>query len=133
MLVNTASDCGYTDQYAALQKLFEENREHLVILGFPANDFKEQEKGTDAEIAAFCKTNYGVSFPLVKKSSVIPSPQQNPVYSWLTDSTKNGWNSQAPSWNFSKYIVNEKGELTHYFGAVISPLSKEVKEALGIK
>ncbi len=131
LLVNTASDCGYTDQYGDLQKLFEENKDKLVVIGFPANDFKEQEKGTDEEIAEFCKTNYGISFLLAKKSSVIKSNDQHAVFSWLTDPAKNGWNSKAPSWNFNKYIVNEKGELTNYFGSSISPVSKEVREAIG--
>jgi len=130
LLVNTASDCGYTDQYKDLQKLYEENKDSLVIIGFPANDFKQQEKGTDEEIAKFCKANYGVTFPLIKKSIVIRSPQQHPVYQWLTDSTKNGWNNQPPSWNFSKYIVNEEGALTNYFGPTISPLAKDVLEAI---
>lgn len=130
MLVNTASDCGYTDQYKDLQKLFEENKETLVIIGFPANDFKEQEKGTDEEIAKFCKVNYGVTFPLMKKSSVVKSPQQNTVFQWLTDSAKNGWNNKSPSWNFSKYLVNENGVLTNYFGPTISPIGKDVTEAI---
>jgi glutathione peroxidase len=130
MLVNTASDCGYTDQYKDLQQLYEENKDSLVIIGFPANDFKEQEKGTDEEIAKFCKVNYGITFPLMKKSTVIPSPQQNAIYQWLTDSTKNGWNNQPPSWNFSKYIVNEEGILTNYFGPTISPMAKDVLDAI---
>jgi glutathione peroxidase len=130
MLVNTASDCGYTEQYDALQKLYDANKDKLVIIAFPANDFKEQEKGTDEEIARFCKVNFGVSFPLMKKSSVVKTPGQNPVFQWLTDSTKNGWNNKAPSWNFAKYLVNENGILTNYFGSTISPLSRDVAEAL---
>ncbi|MEO7983671.1 MAG: glutathione peroxidase [Bacteroidota bacterium] len=130
MLVNTASDCGYTDQYADLQKLADEYKDKLIVIGFPANDFKEQEKGTDTEIAQFCKVNYGISFPLVQKSSVIKSPRQNSVYRWLTDSSQNGWNNKLPSWNFTKYVVNEKGVLSHYFGSSISPLSNPIRTAL---
>ena len=130
MLVNTASDCGYTNQYEDLQKLSEEYKDKLVVIGFPANDFKEQEKGTDAEIAAFCKKNYGVTFPLMQKSSVKKSSDQNLVFQWLTDSAKNGWNTKPPSWNFSKYIVNEEGKLINYFGSSISPLSNEVIKAI---
>ncbi|MEO6612495.1 MAG: glutathione peroxidase [Chitinophagaceae bacterium] len=130
MLVNTASDCGYTGQYADLQQLADEYKDKLVVIGFPANDFKEQEKGTDEEIAQFCKVNFGVSFPLMKKSVVIRSPEQNPVFQWLTDSAKNGWNDKQPSWNFSKYIVNGEGALVHYFGPSISPMSKEVLSAI---
>ena len=130
LLVNTASDCGYTHQYEDLQSLYAENREKLVVIGFPANDFKEQEKGTDEEIGAFCKKNYGVTFPLVLKSVVIKSAGQHPVFQWLSDKAKNGWNDKQPTWNFSKYLVNEKGILTHYFDPSVSPSSDEVKNAI---
>ncbi len=130
LLVNTASDCGYTNQYADLQELSEAYPEKLLVIGFPANDFKEQEKGTDEEIASFCKVNYGVKFPIMKKAVVIAQSGQHPVYQWLTDSAKNGWNSKAPSWNFSKYLVNEEGVLTHYFDPSVSPTSKAVKDAI---
>jgi glutathione peroxidase len=130
MLVNTASDCGYTGQYDDLQKLSEQYKDKLIVIGFPANDFKEQEKGTDEEIATFCKKNFGVSFPLMKKSSVIKGPDQSKIFEWLTDSAKNGWNNQQPSWNFCKFIVDEQGRLTHFFGSTIEPLGEEVKAAL---
>jgi glutathione peroxidase len=130
LLVNSASDCGYTRQYDDLQKLYEQYSHNLVILGFPSNDFKEEERGSDEEIAQFCKLNYGVTFPLMKKSSVKKGEQQNPVYKWLTDSTQNGWNTKAPAWNFSKYLVNEKGMLVNYFGSSVPPGSKDIKEAL---
>lgn len=130
LLVNTASDCGYTDQYDDLQKLYTENNDKLVIIGFPANDFKEQEKGTDEDIEKFCRLNYGVTFPLVKKSSVVPGPQQHPVFRWLTDKNKNGWTSKKPSWNFSKYLVNENGQLVNYFDPSVSPTGKEVMDAI---
>ena len=134
LLVNTASDCGYTDQYAELEKLYQQHKGQLAILAFPANDFKEQEKGNDAAIAEFCKRNYGVNFPVMAKSVVIRSDQQNPVFNWLTTPASNGWNNKAPSWNFSKYLVNEQGQLTHYFDPSISPLDKEVINAVtGIK
>jgi glutathione peroxidase len=130
MLVNTASDCGYTGQYDDLQKLSEQYKDKLVVIGFPANDFKEQEKGGDEEIASFCKKNYGISFPLMKKSRVIKGANQNEVFEWLTNATKNGWNNQQPSWNFCKFIVDEEGRLNHFFGSTIEPLGNEVKEAL---
>lgn len=130
MLVNTASDCGYTGQYDALQKLSEKYKDKLVVIGFPANDFKEEEKGTDAEIAQFCKINFGVSFLLMKKSSVKKGPNQNKIFQWLCDPGKNGWSSQVPSWNFCKYIVDEQGRLTNYFASTIEPFDKEIINAL---
>lgn len=130
LLVNTASDCGYTNQYETLQQLSQEFKDKVVVIGFPANDFQEQEKGDDTAIAQFCKINYGVTFPLVKKSTVIPSSDQNPVYQWLTNKAQNGWNEQAPVWNFSKYLINEQGILTHYFDPSISPMSPEVVKAI---
>jgi glutathione peroxidase len=133
LLVNTASNCGYTDQYAELEKLYQQYKGQLEILAFPANDFKEQEKAGDADIAQFCKINYGVSFPIMAKSVVIKSSNQNAVFNWLTNPSSNGWNSKAPSWNFSKYLVNENGQFTHYFDPSISPLSKEVTDAIAEK
>jgi glutathione peroxidase len=126
LIVNTASNCGYTSQYNELQKLYEESGQYLEILGFPANDFKEQEKGNDEEIAAFCQVNFGVTFPLAKKSKVIKGPGQNVVFDWLTNASKNGWNNHQPDWNFSKYIVSESGILLKYAGPSISPLDLEL-------
>ena len=133
LLVNTASDCGYTDQYAELETLYQQYKNTVEIIAFPANDFKEQEKGTDEEIGAFCKKNYGVTFPIMARSIVIKSGGQNPVFQWLTNAASNGWNSKAPSWNFSKHLINEKRQLTHYFAPSISPLSKEIIEAISNK
>ena len=130
LLVNTASDCGYTSQYEQLQKLYSQYGNTLVVIGFPANDFKEQEKGTDEEIASFCKKNYGVSFPLAEKSIVIKKTDQNSIFQWLTDASKNGWNNQAPTWNFCKYLVNEEGMLTNYFGPAVEPTSEEIVNAI---
>jgi glutathione peroxidase len=130
LLVNTASDCGYTAQYDELQKLQEQFKDKLVIIGFPANDFKEQEKGSDTDIAEFCRINYGVTFPLAAKSSVIKGPDQNEIFKWLSDSSLNGWNQYAPVWNFSKYLVSEKGNLIGYFEPSVSPVGKEIIAAL---
>jgi len=131
LIVNTASDCGYTRQYEELQALQLRFASTLVVIGFPANDFEEQEKGTDEEIMQFCKLNYGISFPLSTKTVVIKSAGQNDVFRWLTDKSANGWNDKAPSWNFSKYLVDERGTLTHYFDPSVSPLGKEVISAIG--
>lgn len=127
LIVNTASNCGYTGQYSELQKLQEQHGEQLQVLGFPANDFKEQEKANDAAIAEFCQLNFGVTFPLAKKSKVVKAQDQHPVFKWLSNPAENGWNEKAPDWNFSKYLINEEGILTHYFGPAVSPLSKEVQ------
>lgn len=121
LIVNTASDCGYTGQYEGLQKLHERYKDKLVVIGFPANNFKEQEKGSDAEIATFCKKNYGVDFLLAQKSSVIKGADQHPVFKWLTDPAQNGWNDKAPGWNFSKYLISENGQLIGYFGSAVEP------------
>lgn len=130
LLVNTACECGYTAQYKELQELYEKYNSRLLIIGFPANDFKEQEKATDAEIATFCQLNYDLRFPLAAKSFVIKGALQNDVFKWLTHAAANGWNNHAPDWNFSKYLVNEEGWLTHYFGPAVSPLANEIKAAL---
>ncbi|HEY1114633.1 MAG TPA: glutathione peroxidase [Chitinophagaceae bacterium] len=130
LLVNTASDCGYTAQYADLQKLYQHSKEDLVVIGFPSNDFKDQEKGSDEEIARFCSRNFGVSFPLAKKTTVVRNEAQHPVFQWLTTKELNGWNSQQPVWNFSKYLVNEEGVLTHYFDPSVLPVSDDVLKAI---
>lgn len=126
LLVNTASDCGYTNQYEDLEKLYRQFEGKLVVLGFPANDFKAQETGSNEAIATFCKVNFGVSFPLMQKSQVIKGAAQNPIFNWLSDAQKNGWNHQAPVWNFCKYLINEQGLLTHYFDPAVAPLSNEI-------
>jgi glutathione peroxidase len=124
-----ASFCGYTGQYDGLEKLYEANKNKLVILGFPANNFGAQEPGKDEEIASFCRLDYGVTFPIFKKSSVL-KPDQNSVYKWLSDPQLNGWNNKTPMWNFCKYVVDENGTLTHFFGSAIAPDSKEMTEAI---
>ena len=126
LVVNTASACGFTGQLEELQQLQEKFAGKLLVIGFPANDFREQETGSNEDIAAFCKRNYGVSFLLAEKSSVIKGNNQHPVFQWLTDKSKNGWNDKAPEWNFSKYLVDENGVLLNYFGSAISPLGDEV-------
>ncbi|RSK50307.1 glutathione peroxidase [Hymenobacter rigui] len=126
LLVNTASNCGFTNQYEELQQLSEQFKDELVVLGFPANDFAEQEKADDKAIEQFCQVNFGVSFPLMKKSVVVKQSEQNPVYQWLSDAGCNGWNEQAPDWNFAKYLISEDGRLLNYFGPAVSPLSDTV-------
>ncbi len=130
LIVNTASDCGYTPQYEELQQLYEKHKDQLEILAFPSNDYKQQEKGKNEDIAVFCKKNYGVSFPLMGKTVTKKTTNQYSVYQWLTDPAKNGWNKKAPKWNFSKYLINEKGQLTHYFDPSVSPSDEIFLRAL---
>ena len=130
MLVNTASECGYTAQYDDLEQLYQQFKDKLLIIGFPANDFGAQEPGGDKEIAEFCRINYGVTFPLATKSTVLKGNDQNEVFKWLTEKSRNGWNTEPPTWNFSKYLVNEEGMLTDYFDPAVSPMSKHVIKAI---
>src|SRR4051812_5061588 len=129
LIVNTASECGFTPQYEELQYLHENHGNKVTVLGFPANNFGGQEPCTNEEIGAFCKKNFGVTFQLFAKSSVLP-PDQNLLYQWLTQPEQNGWNTEAPSWNFCKYLVDEEGQLLKFYSAAISPLSEEVLKAL---
>jgi len=131
LLVNTASDCGYTGQFEELEKLYQAHKEKLIVLGFPANDFKNQEKDTDENIATFCRVNFGVTFPLLQKSKVVKGTGQNEIFQWLTDKNKNGWNNQAPTWNFCKYLVDERGRLRHYFSSSVAPTSRTILKAIG--
>jgi glutathione peroxidase len=130
LIVNTASDCGYTPQYEELQLIYEKYKDKLEILAFPSNDYKEQEKGKNEDIASFCKKNYGVSFPLMQKTTTKKSENQDSVYQWLTDSTKNGWNNKVPKWNFAKYLVNENGNLIYYFDPAVSPNDESFLKAI---
>ena len=130
LLVNTASDCGYTGQFEELQSLQNLHKDSLAIVGFPANDFLEQEKGEDSNILKFCQLHYGVTFPIAKKSVVIKKSNQNLIFEWLSNPAKNGWNNQEPVWNFSKYLLSETGELLGYFGPAISPNDKRLLDLI---
>lgn len=125
LIVNTASECGFTPQYEGLEKLHEQYGDKVTILGFPANNFGGQEPGSNEEIKTFCKANYGVSFQMFSKISV-KGDDMHPMYQWLSDKSKNGWNDQAPTWNFNKYLINEKGELIKYYASAIEPMSEEL-------
>jgi glutathione peroxidase len=130
LIVNTASKCGFTPQYAGLEKLHEQYKDKgVVVIGFPANDFMGQEPGASTEIAAFCSKNYGVTFPMMDKVTVVGGGKA-PIYQWLSSKTKNGWNDQEPSWNFCKYLVNEKGELVSFFTSKVEPMSDEIVKKL---
>ena len=128
--MNTASDCGFTGQYEALESLFQQEKNNIVMIGFPSNDFGNQEKGGDEQIAQFCKMNYGVSFLLAKKGTVIKDSNQLDIYRWLSHKSLNGWNEEAPSWNFCKYIIDENGQLTHFVNSSIDPMSNTFLQML---
>ncbi len=129
LLANTASGCGFTEQFDQMQTLYKKYGNQLTVLAFPTNDFNE-EKSDDEKIALFCQENFRVSFPIMKKSGVIVKRSQNNVFRWLTDPAKNGWNSQSPTWNFCKYLINEEGMLVGYFGPAIEPAGKEILAAI---
>ena len=125
LIVNTASNCGYTHQYKDLEKLHEEYSDKIAVLGFPCNQFGGQEPGTAEEIGAFCEKNYGVTFPLFEKSNVKGS-EKSELYSWLTDKSKNGWNDQEPSWNFCKYVIDEQGKLLAFYPSKTEPFDERI-------
>ena len=123
LIVNTASKCGYTPQYEDLQKLHEQFGDKVTILGFPANNFKGQEPGSNAEIAEFCKQNYGVTFQMFEKISV-KGDDQHPLYKALKEQT-----GQEPGWNFCKYLVKADGTVK-FFPSNVSPLDKQIVDEI---
>ena len=124
--MNTASECGYTPQYEDLEKLNQQYKDKgLVIIGFPCNDFGEQEPGTEKEIAAFCKKNYGVTFLMMSKISV-KGDDKHPVYQFLTEKKLNGVEDSEVKWNFQKYLLDENGKLVKSFSSKVKPLSPEI-------
>lgn len=125
LLVNTASECGFTPQYATLQKLHEKYGDRLSVIGFPANNFDAQEPGTDSEILNFCQRNYGVTFQLSKKIDVV-GPGKHPIFEWLTNKELNGWNDRDPNWNFCKYLVSENGTLLKFFSHRLDPMDEQI-------
>lgn len=129
LLVNVASKCGYTPQYEGLQELHEKYGDKVVVLGFPANNFGGQEPGSNEEIATFCESNYGISFPVFEKISV-KGLDKHPLYRWLSDSKLNGWNNEEPSWNFCKYLVDEEGKLMKFFPSSTQPMADELIKAI---
>ncbi len=126
MIVNTASKCGFTPQYADLEKLYETyHKNGFVIIGFPSNDFNHQEPGTNSEIKDFCTKNYGVTFPMMAKISV-RGEDMNPVYQWLTSKEKNGKLDSTVKWNFQKYLISRNGELVRVVYSREKPDSDEI-------
>lgn len=126
LIVNTASECGLTPQYAQLQELYEEyGGEDFEIIGFPSNDFAGQEPGTNDEIATFCQKNYGVTFPMMTKIKV-KGEGKHPIYEWLTSKDQNGRGDFEVQWNFHKFLVDEDGKLVKEVSPQIAPIDPEV-------
>lgn len=125
LIVNTASQCGYTPQYDGLEKLYEQYKDKLVIVGFPANNFGEQEPGSNTEIQQFCKKNYGVSFPMAAKVDVV-GEKTHPLFKWLTTKDLNGVLDAEVKWNFTKFLLDENGKLLASFPSKVTPQSEEI-------
>ncbi len=133
MIVNTASKCGFTPQYKTLQELYENyGGENFVIIGFPANNFMNQEPGTNAEIVEFCSANFGVTFPMMAKVSV-KGKDIHPLYKWLTTKTENGKSDYNVSWNFQKFLIDENGNLVDSLSPATKPDDKKVTDWLAGK
>ena len=123
LIVNTASECGYTPQYKDLQALYEKySSKNFVIIGFPCNDFGGQEPGTGADIKSFCTKNYGVTFQMMEKVAIATSP----IYQWLTHKTENGVLDATVKWNFNKFLIDENGHLVKYLASSVKPMDVEI-------
>jgi glutathione peroxidase len=129
LIVNTASECGYTGQYKGLQELSQKYAGKLVVLGFPSNDFGGQEPGTAAEIKQFCTKQYAVTFPMFDKV-VTKGANASPLYKFLSNKEENGKIGDAPKWNFSKYLVDEQGHVINFFPSGVKPMSDEITKAI---
>lgn len=126
LIVNTASKCGFTPQYADLEKIHDNYSDKVVVLGFPANNFLWQEPGTNDEIATFCQKNYGVSFQMFEKISV-KGKDKHPLYQWLEAKT-----GKTPTWNFCKFVVSKDGQEVKFFSSKVTPLDKEIVDTFGL-
>ncbi|MFP8892466.1 MULTISPECIES: glutathione peroxidase [Chryseobacterium] len=129
LIVNTASECGFTPQYADLEKVYEQYKDKLVVVGFPANNFGGQEPGTNTEIGAFCQKNYGVTFPLAAKVSV-KGDDTAPIFKYLTEKELNGVKNTTILWNFTKFLVDENGKLIDSFVSTTKPTDEAITKYL---
>ena len=129
LIVNTASKCGLTPQYEGLEKLYEKYKDKLVIVGFPANNFGDQEPGSNSEIGEFCKRNYGVTFPMAEKVSV-KGNDIHPIFKYLTDEAAKLGATYPIQWNFTKFMVDENGKLVQIFASKVTPMSHEITKHL---
>ena len=129
LIGNTASKCGFTPQYEDLEKLYEKYKDRLVIVGFPANNFFSQEPGSNETIEAFCKKNYGVTFPMAAKISV-KGKDIAAIYKWLCNKSENGVMDAKVSWNFNKFLLDENGKLIGHFKSKVKPMNEEITSKL---
>ncbi len=132
LIVNTASKCGYTPQFADLEELNVQYNGELAVVGFPSNDFGGQDPGSNIEILEYCQQNYGVTFLMMEKSDV-KGDGKNTVFQWLTDPEKNGWNVDEPTWNFWKYLIDEQGRLIGVFPSKVKPMDDQIITLLNKK
>ena len=131
LIVNTASECGFTKQYKELQNLYEKYQDSLEIIGVPCNQFGKQEPGDAESISSFCELNFGVTFPLAEKLDV-KGENQHPLYAWLTDKKYNGVKSSSVKWNFQKYLIDEDGHFIDYYFSITRPMSRKILKKLGL-
>lgn len=129
LVVNTASECGFTPQYADLEKLSKDYPDKLVVVGFPANNFGGQEPGTNTEIGAFCEKNFGVTFPMAAKVSV-KGDDKAPIFQYLTEKDLNGVKNTAILWNFTKFLIDENGHLIDSYISTTKPTSESITKYL---
>jgi glutathione peroxidase len=129
LIVNTASKCGNTPQYADLEKLYETYKDKLVIIGFPANNFGQQEPGTNSEIKEFCTKNYGVTFPMAEKVSV-KGDDIAPIFKYLTDEAEKLGFQDPVKWNFTKFLIDEHGKLITVIHNKVNPMSEDITKYL---
>lgn len=129
LCVNTASECGYTNQYEGLEELYKKYGDKVEVIGFPCNQFGGQEPGGAEEIASFCKKNFGVRFSLTEKIDV-KGENQHPVYQWLTQKSLNGVADYKIKWNFNKFLIDENGKLIAYFESGVKPMDEKITSLL---
>lgn len=129
MIVNVASECGYTAQYAQLQELFDYFKDKLVVIGFPCNDFGGQEPGSEADIKQFCSLKFGISFPMTSKINIKSQPQ-HPVFQWLSNKSLNGKLDTIVQWNFHKFLLDEKGQILADFPSSVQAMDESILEII---
>lgn len=129
LFVNVASECGFTNQYEGLQKLFDTYKDDLMVIGVPCNQFGQQEPGNSEQIKSFCQKNYGVTFLMTEKISV-KGKDKHPLYKWLTNKDLNGKNNTSVKWNFQKYVIGRNGEYIDYFFSMTKPMSSKITKLI---